>query len=59
MATRALRNEPESSANEQSREYANDELYFLIQVVCNMTAKDQVWNENIWTVTRATEKNQS
>jgi len=48
--------EPEKKASERNRENAYYERYCFIQVTCNMNAKDQTWNENIWTVTRSKEK---
>jgi len=47
------------SASEGSRENAYYERYCFIQVTCNMNAKVQTWNENIWTVTRPKEKSPS
>jgi len=35
------------------------EQYCLIQVTCNMNAKGQTWNEDIWTVTRPNKKSPS
>jgi len=49
----------EESTSEQSRENAYYERYCLIQVTCNMNAKGQTWNENIWTVTRSKAKSPS
>jgi len=46
-----LTDKPEWSSSERNRENAWCEQYFLIQVTCKMNAKDQTWNENIWTVT--------
>ena len=51
--------EPEQSASERSRENAYYERYFSIQITCNMNAKGQTWNENIWTVAGHNEKNPS
>jgi len=41
MGVRALADEPERSASEQSLENAYYERHFLIQVTCNMGAKGQ------------------
>jgi len=42
-----------------SRENVYYERYCSMQVTCNMNAKGQTWNENIWTVTRPKEKRPS
>jgi len=55
-AARALTDEPEQIASERSWENTYYERYFLIQLTCNMNAKGQTWNENIWTVTRPNQK---
>jgi len=55
----AVMDEPEQSASERSRENAYYERYFSIQITCNMNAKGQTWNENIWTVAGHNEKNPS
>ena len=47
MGVRALADEPERSASEQSWENACYERHFLIQVTCNMGAKGQAWNKSI------------
>jgi len=36
------------STSERSRENVYYERYCFIQVSCNMNAKGQTWNENIW-----------
>jgi len=53
--------EPEYSAaaSERSSENAYYKHYCFIQVTCNINAKGQTWNENIWTVLRPKEKSQN
>jgi len=49
-------NEWARGKREQSRENTYYEWFYFIHVTCNMNAKGQTWNENIWTVTRPKEK---